>query len=545
MIFFAHLVIKLSKTTAYHDSQLNILQNVNNMTLKKLSLSTISLIVLINTAMIFFIHSNFTFVKNQTKILNGISDVEIQVRNSIIDNLTFQVNGDNNKIKSFEQNLTKNKNTINEVRSFMIHDDNKTLLDTILNDITTYETNIIKLFNEKDKTVQKKYLSNAQVAEKQAMKDLAYLNNKITTFTFEAIAEISLKSLLILLTSIIISISLIAYLVKNVMKNIGGEPRKISEILANIANGDLSQNLTKTDKDTGIYSSMVLLNYKLATIVKNSLSLANNVSFASKELNNVIFDTTKNSQEEQAQIEGISAAINELSSTSKEVTANAFDAENEIQKAINNIEHGNTALDKSINLTKTINDSVQETADMINELRNDTVNIGEVTNVIRTISEQTNLLALNAAIEAARAGEQGRGFAVVADEVRSLAEKTQKSTINIQEIIVKLQAQSEKANINMDENVKLIQESVVLSEDVKSSFNEIVYSANSISDVNTLVATASQEQFNVTEEIAVNVTNTFDLVNKNVLSINLVDQAAKELSSLAASQKEELSYFTV
>ncbi|GEK15757.1 methyl-accepting chemotaxis protein [Aliivibrio fischeri] len=515
------------------------------MTLKKLSLSTISLIVLINTVMIFFIHSNFTFVKNQTKILNGISDVEIQVRDSIIDNLTFQINGDNNKIKSFEQNLTKNKNTINEVRSFMIHDDNKTLLDTILNDITIYETNIIKLFNEKDQTLQKKYLSNAQEAEKQAMKDLAYLNNKITTFTFEAISEISLKSLLILLSSIIISISLIVYLVKNVMKNIGGEPRIISEILANIANGDLSQNLTKTDKDTGIYSSMVLLNYKLATIVKNSLSLADNVSFASKELNNVIFDTTKHSQEEQTQIEGISAAINELSSTSKEVTANAFDAENEIQKAINNIEHGNTALDKSINLTKTINDSVQQTADMINELRNDTVNIGEVTNVIRTISEQTNLLALNAAIEAARAGEQGRGFAVVADEVRSLAEKTQKSTINIQEIIVKLQAQSEKANINMDENVKLIQESVVLSEDVKSSFNEIVYSANSISDVNTLVATASQEQFNVTEEIAVNVTNTFDLVNKNVLSINLVDQAAKELSSLAASQKEELSYFTV
>ncbi|XDF79563.1 hypothetical protein AAFX60_014080 [Aliivibrio fischeri] len=125
------------------------------MTLKKLSLSTISLIVLINTVMIFFIHSNFTFVKNQTKILNGISDVEIQVRDSIIDNLTFQVNGDNNKIKSFEQNLTKNKNTINEVRSFMIHDDNKTLLDTILNDITIYETNIIKLFNEKDKALQK------------------------------------------------------------------------------------------------------------------------------------------------------------------------------------------------------------------------------------------------------------------------------------------------------------------------------------------------------------------------------------------------------
>ncbi|NOI66643.1 methyl-accepting chemotaxis protein [Vibrio sp. 99-8-1] len=268
-----------------------------------------------------------------------------------------------------------------------------------------------------------------------------------------------------------------------------------------------------------------------------------NVSSASEELTYVMGTSSENAQNELSQIEQISTAITELSSTSQEVSSNAEHAEKAAQEAIGNVRQGHKNLDDAVALTQHINTSFHETAQMVEELKLDAANIGEVTSVISAISDQTNLLALNAAIEAARAGEAGRGFAVVADEVRELAAKTQKSTENIQQIIAKLQGQSERTSNNVMENVSAIQQSVALSEKVKLSFDEIVSSVQSIDEVNTLVATASQEQFSVTKGISENTTYTFDLVNQNVSSIEQTQQAATELAQLAEAQKASLTFF--
>ncbi|ACH67302.1 chemotaxis protein [Aliivibrio fischeri] len=365
-------------------------------------------------------------------------------------------------------------------------------------------------------------------------KVISRLNSEVNTAIYSSLFIILLILSITIVSSVIISKLLI------------GQAVQLSQVIETVSKDKDLTIRAKVLSEDELGVSTKYLNEMLAEFhsVLQKMDIGSTQLATSAEESNVVMEVTaNNSQHELAQVEEISTAISELSSTSKEVTTNATHAEEEAQSAINNVDIGKQHLENSMSLTRSINDSVQQTASMIEELRANAVNIGEVTNVISSISDQTNLLALNAAIEAARAGEQGRGFAVVADEVRNLAAKTQQSTQHIQEIISKLQSQSEKANNNMIENVTLIQKSVVLAEDVKLSFNDIENSVQAISDINTLVATASQEQYSVTEDIAKNTTRTFDLVNENVSSIHQTQLVSQELAKLAEQQKSEIALF--
>ena len=370
--------------------------------------------------------------------------------------------------------------------------------------------------------------------------------NQVLTFEARDIAG-GFQQLMLLLSAFSLTTSLfIGFIIERSFKiSLGGEPWELSEMIKKISEGNLSQFFNNASDAVGIYHSLIMLNKKVGDAIRNSSDISNHVATSSKQLTIVMQNTASNAQHVLAQVDEISNVISDLSTKSSEVTSNAVHAKDEVGKAIDNVCQGNKTLDESISLTQKINESVQQTATMIAELKTDAMDIGEVTAVISSISDQTNLLALNAAIEAARAGEYGRGFAVVADEVRNLASKTQESTQSIQEIITQLQAQSERANDNMISNVELIQELVVLSENVKSSFGYIENSVQSISQMNALVATTSQEQFTLTERIGLNVSNTVNLVNQNVVAMNQTQQSTKELSQLAVKQKEELEFFKV
>lgn len=354
------------------------------------------------------------------------------------------------------------------------------------------------------------------------------------------------SSILFGVISLIVALVILIYIMeKLVLKPVGGTPDDIAALMENMAAGDLTQNFKETGKETGIYLSLVKLSQKLSELITNSHIISESVSSASQQLNVIMNSAKSNSQDEFSQMEQISTAINELSSTSQEVSNKAIMAEDETKIAHESVIKGKSTLEKNISLTSEINASVTDTAKIVEELREFSVEIGSVTDVIKSISEQTNLLALNAAIEAARAGEYGRGFAVVADEVRNLASKTQESTVSIQEIIEKLQSQSEKANENMNKNVELIQESVLLADHVKVSFEDISTAVESIAEINALVATASQEQNFVTEETSKNTTHTFDLVQQNVAAVEETLKASSELSKMAEAQRNELKFFKV
>lgn len=374
---------------------------------------------------------------------------------------------------------------------------------------------------------------------------------KFVTFVNDEKIEIGaqeqlVSSLLIGLISIVLALGVLLTIVeKMVLKPVGGTPDEIAALMETMAEGNFTQNIQVSGKETGIYLSLIKLSRQLTELIRNTHGISESVASASQQLNVIMNETKSNAQDELSQMEQISTAINELSSTSQEVSQQAVSAEDEAKSALGNVDNGKLTLEKNISLIDTIHASVNDSAEIVNELRQFALEIGSVTEVINSVSEQTNLLALNAAIEAARAGEHGRGFAVVADEVRSLASKTQESTISIQEIIDKLQKQSENAQSNMHQNVELIEESVALADNVKASFEEIARAVDSISEINTLVATAAQEQFSVTEDISKNTTQAFDLVQKNAAGVEETLQASADLSRLAETQKSELSFFRV
>lgn len=189
--------------------------------------------------------------------------------------------------------------------------------------------------------------------------------------------------------------------------------------------------------------------------------------------------------------------------------------------------------------------NVEKAASVIHDLEKDSESIGSVLDVIQGIAEQTNLLALNAAIEAARAGEQGRGFAVVADEVRSLASRTQESTQEIQAIIEKLQARSKQAVSVMTDGQKQAQSGVELAQAAGNALSEISSGIDELDRVSTQIAVAAEQQGTVSEEINRNVFNINDISVQNAEAANISSVTSHELASLAKGVGHKIASFKI
>jgi len=202
-------------------------------------------------------------------------------------------------------------------------------------------------------------------------------------------------------------------------------------------------------------------------------------------------------------------------------------------------------VNQSISAIQQLSKEVSNAAEVIGEVKQSSTEIGGVLDVIKTIAEQTNLLALNAAIEAARAGEQGRGFAVVADEVRTLASRTQQSTEEIERMIDSLQAKADDAVNVMHKNTELAEQTVTYANSAGEALGEITSSIDTINRMNEHIATAAEEQTHVAEEINRNIVNINDVAHDTVEDSNQTAESSVRLSELAMELKSLTAKFKV
>ncbi len=296
--------------------------------------------------------------------------------------------------------------------------------------------------------------------------------------------------------------------------------------------GDLTVRLDETAKDeigmlARAFNTFVK---KLDSIMSSVGDTTTELATASEELSTITRDTRKVVERQQEEIQHVATAIEEMTATVKDVAQNTSSTADASRHAGSQVAAGKNKLEDTVTSIQQLKQRMDESQQVVNALNEDSVKVGSVLDVIKGIAEQTNLLALNAAIEAARAGEQGRGFAVVADEVRVLAKRTQDSTEEIREIIESLQNRSEQTAAMLEQNNEDLESTVESSNQTLGVFSEIDQAVTELLEMSTQIASATEEQASVTEEISRNV----DTINEGAKQTLVgAEQTAESSVSLA------------
>jgi methyl-accepting chemotaxis protein len=273
--------------------------------------------------------------------------------------------------------------------------------------------------------------------------------------------------------------------------------------------------------------------------------VAERLGAATAEVSGVTRQTQTGVESQNIDIEQTATAINQLTATVEEMASSANKAAEATHRAGEEAGHGRQVMAQAIDSTNALAAEVESAAGVIQQLESDSEHIGSILDVIRGIAEQTNLLALNAAIEAARAGEQGRGFAVVADEVRTLAGRTQQSTQEIQEMIEQLQGKAKNAAEVMKTGCGQAQHSTGQTAKAKEALESIVSSVDQVADMNTQIATATEEQSAVVNEVNRNVSGIAAVSRQTAEGANRTAAAAEVMSKLVAELQETTRQFKV
>jgi len=366
---------------------------------------------------------------------------------------------------------------------------------------------------------------------------------KDRSFYADKIAGISNMSLLIGFIALLAGLAITSFVSLGISRPIRQAALAMKDISQ--GEGDLTRRLDASGSDevSDLANAFNQFAEKVRKTVADVSGVTVHMGTSSEEMAAITNEAADSVAHQQEQTEQVATAMNEMTTTIQEVARNAAEAANAATTALTQTEKGQGVVQSTIDSIGGLASEIDRAASVINELEAQSVNIGSVLDVIRGIAEQTNLLALNAAIEAARAGEQGRGFAVVADEVRTLASRTQESTEEIQGMIESLQAGSQQAVKVMQESNVQAQTTVDQASEAGGALSDISSSVTTINDMNMQIANAAEEQGLVSEEVNRNVIRMNDEQGRVSESSAQISRAGEDLAQLAAQLQQLVQQF--
>ncbi|WP_418357404.1 MULTISPECIES: methyl-accepting chemotaxis protein [Shewanella] len=395
-----------------------------------------------------------------------------------------------------------------------------------------------------------KQLNDTQTAAKDVNAKMTVLAKSIDTFAgdisneaLNIIDSAFYKTLGVVLFAIVVAIVVSIAVITPLTKSL----EKVNQALNVLASGDLTHKLDDSGHDefAELAKNCNRLVDSLRSLIVGIVDRANQLAAAAEQTSAITSQTTIGIQEQKSQVDQVATATTELSSSAQQVSMSADQALNEIKQADQEAQHMRSLAQESKNTILALAEEVAKAGIVINKVHSDSASIGSILDVIRGIADQTNLLALNAAIEAARAGEQGRGFAVVADEVRNLASRTQHSTSEIQQMIEVLQVGTQEAVAVMELGRTQANSCVEKNEQANIALETISKSVHRAYDSGNHIAQAAQEQNIVSQQVSEKLEHIASISEETATGADQTAQSSHQVAMLAEELQASVSEFKV